>query len=387
LLPIKNPDNSIIMNIAVNTQFLIKDRLEGLGWFTYETLKRITVQHPEHNFLFIFSKPFSEDFIFGPNVKAICAYNKYGHPLTWFFRFNYILPHLLKKHSLDMFLSPDGWSILKTDLKVVQVIHDLNFVHYPNWLPWANHTYYNHYFPRWARRANRIATVSEYSKKDIVEQYKIQESKVDVVFNGANEFLKPLSESEKTGTRLKYTGGNPYFIFVGASPPRKNLVNLFKAFDLFKDKEASSYKLVIAGAKKWWAEDIKQAYVGMKYIDDVIFTDRVSTEELNKLVSSAQAMTYVSLFEGFGIPLLEAMQCETAIITSNVTSMPEIAKDAALFVDPYSVESITKAMITISKDDNLRKQLIEKGRIRRNDFSWQKTANLLWNCIEKAANS
>jgi glycosyltransferase involved in cell wall biosynthesis len=375
------------MNIAVNTQFLIKDRLEGLGWFTYETLKRITVQHPEHNFLFIFSKPFPEDFIFGPNVKGVCLNNKYGHPLTWFFRFNYILPHFLKKQALDLFISPDGWSILKTDLKIVQVIHDLNFVHYPQWLPWANRTYYNHYFPRWANRANRIATVSEFSKKDIVEHYNIPESKIDVVYNGASDLLKSLSEHDKKQTQLKYTGGNPYFIFVGASPPRKNLINLFKAFDSFKDKEANSYKLVIAGAKKWWAEDIKQAYLNMKHINDVVFTDRVGTEELNRLISSARAMTYVSLFEGFGIPLLEAMHGETAIITSDVTSMPEIAKDAALFVDPYSVDSISDAMIKISKNDAFRDQLIEKGRIRRNDFSWQKTADLLWNCIEKAANS
>ena len=123
----------------------------------------------------------------------------------------------------------------------------------------------------------------------------------------------------------------------------------------------------------------------MKHKEEVIFTDRVSTEELNKLISAAHAMTYVSLFEGFGIPLLEAMHCETAIITSNITSMPEIAQDAALFVDPYSVESITNAMLKISKDENLRQQLIEKGKIRRNDFSWQKTSELLWNCIEKAA--
>jgi len=373
------------MNIAVNTQFLIKDRLEGLGWFTYETLKRITVQHPEHNFLFIFSKPFSEDFIFASNVKAICVNNKYGHPLTWYFRFNYILPYVLRKHPTDLFFSPDGWTPLNTNVKIVNVIHDLNFVHYPQWLPLANRIYYNHYFPKWANKAKRIATVSEFSKLDLINSYKIPSNKIDVVYNGANELMKPISEKEKEETRQKYSSGNPYFIFVGASPPRKNLVNLFKAFDLFKDNESSSFKLLIAGAKKWWAEDIRQTYMQMKHKEEVIFTDRVSTEELNKLISAAHAMTYVSLFEGFGIPLLEAMHCETAIITSNITSMPEIAQDAALFVDPYSVESITNAMLKISKDENLRQQLIEKGKIRRNDFSWQKTSELLWNCIEKAA--
>ncbi len=375
------------MNITVNTQLLIKDKLEGLGWFTYETLKRITTQHPEHQFLFIFGKSFHDDFIFSSNVKPIIVGPKYYHPLTWYLKFNYILPFVLRKHPTDLFFSPDGWTPIHTNLKIANVIHDLNFLHHPLWLPFANRFYYNRYFPIWANKANRIATVSEYTKKDLIDSYKIAAEKIDVVYNGANETLKPISEKEKEETRIKYTNGNPYFIFVGASPPRKNLINLFKAFDQFKEKESSPYKLLIAGAKKWWAEDIKQTYLQMKFIDDVIFTDRVSTEDLNKLICAAHAMTYISLFEGFGIPLLEAMHCETAIITSNVTSMPEIAKDAALLVDPYSVESIKDAMHTITKDENLRQQLIEKGKVRRNDFSWQKTADLLWNCIEKAANS
>ncbi len=302
------------MNITVNTQLLVKDKLEGLGWFTYETLKRITIQHPEHQFIFVFGKPFHQDFIFSTNVKPIQVGPKYGHPLTWFIKFNYLLPNALRKHPTDLFLSPDGWTPLNTNVKIVNVIHDLNFVHFPMWLPWANSVYYNHYFPKWAEKAKRIATVSEYSKQDIIHSYKVPADKIDVVYNGANDLMKSISEEEKVNSRLKYTQGNPYFIFVGASPPRKNLINLFKAFDLFKERKSNPFKLLIAGAKKWWADDIKQAYLKMKHIDDVIFTDRVSTEELNKLISSAHAMTYVSLFEGFGIPLLEAMHCETAII-------------------------------------------------------------------------
>jgi len=295
------------------------------------------------------------------------------------------LPYHLKKYPLDIFLSPDGWSVLRTRLKVVNVIHDLNFLHHPQWLPIANRLYYNYYFPKWAEKANRIATVSEYTKNDIVQSYKIPAEKIDIVYNGVNDTYKAISENEKEVTRRKYTGGNPYFVFVGASPPRKNLVSLFAAFDKFKDHEPSNFKLLIAGAKKWWAENIRQAYLQMKYKDDVIFTDRVETAELSRIISSAYALTYVSLFEGFGIPLLEAMQCQTAIITSDVTSMPEVAGNAALYVDPYSVDSITQAMVTITKNENMRKQLIENGKIRCMDFSWQKTADLLWKCIEKAS--
>lgn len=373
------------MHFAVNTQVLVSNRLEGLGWFTYESLKRMVINHPEHQFTFIFSQPYSADFLFADNVKAVVINTKYNHPATWFVRFELALPWVLRRLKPDVYFSPDGWCSLLTGVKTVAVIHDLNFEHSPKSLPWTYRTYFRWFFPRWAKKAKRLATVSEFSKQDIVSTYGIDPSKIDVVYNGANESLHAISDDQKTETRRKYTNGSKYFVFVGATPLRKNLINLFKAFDLFKQTDENSYKLVLVGAKKWWAESIKEAYESMQFKNDVIFTGRVSTDDLNDLLAASEAMTYVSLFEGFGIPLLEAMWCETAIITSNCTSMPEIAADAALFVDPYSPQTISDAMHTIVKNPQLRMNLIENGKKRRVDFSWEITAQRMWNCLEKAS--
>jgi len=372
------------MNIVVNTQFLVEDKLEGLGWFMYETLKRITQQHPEHTFYFVFSNNQYQQFLFSKNVVPIVVGPKQNHPLIWFFKFEFLFPSIIKKCKADLFLSPTGIVSLRSKVKTVSVIHDINFIHYPKHLSFSYRNYYNIFFPRFARKSVRLATVSEFSKSDIVEHYNVDSSKIDVVYNGANENLSPISEEKKDKIRVQFTKGNPYFVFVGATPPRKNMINLFKAFDLFKSQNQSSFKLVLVGAKKWWSDEIRETYEQMKFREDVIFTGRVSTTDLNDLVASSEAMTYVSIFEGFGIPLLEAMWCETAIITSNCTSMPEVAKDAAIFVDPFSPQSIADGMQKLTSNPALRESLIANGRIRRQDFSWDLSAQKLWNCVEKA---
>jgi len=369
--------------IAVNTRLLIKHKLEGIGWFSFETLKRITQQHPEHEFIFIFDRKFDKDFIFSKNIKPIVIGPPARHPFLFYLWFEFSVTKILKQIKPDIFLSPDGYLSLRTKIPSLAIIHDLNFEHYPEDLPWLVKKYYKYYFPKFAKKAKRIGTVSEFSKSDIIKQYSIPKEKIDVIFNGANENFKAPTELKKQETLEKYSKGKPYFIFVGSLHPRKNLSNLFLAFDKFKQTDNSEIKLLIAGEKKWWTQDIEKAYKQMTFADDVIFIGRVSEEKLANIIGSALAMTFVSYFEGFGIPIVEAFYCETPVIASNVTSLPEIAGDAALFIDPFSVDSIAEAMHKIATDENLRKDLIEKGKLRKQEFSWQKSADLLWKSIEE----
>ncbi len=372
------------MKIAVNTRLLLRDKLEGIGWFTYETLKRITRQHTEHEFFFIFDREFDNHFIFSENITPVVTGPQARHPLLYYLWFEYSIPGVLKRINPDLFFSPDGYLSLSTGVRSMNVFHDLNFEHYPEDLPWAERKYYRHFFPRYAAKACRIATVSEYSKKDIMEQYKVAEDKIDVVYNGANEAFIPISEEEKTKVRERYTSGQPYFIFIGALHPRKNLVNLFKAFDQFKSMNDTGLKLLIVGNKKWWTPGIRDAYMQMANKKDVVFSGRLTSDELIRTLAAAMALTYVSYFEGFGIPILEAFYCETPVITSNLTSMPEVAGDAALLVDPFSVDSISNAMRMMAFDKSMRNGLMEKARVRKQMFSWQNSADRLWESMEKA---
>ncbi len=371
------------LKIAVNTRLLLKNKLEGIGWFTYETLKRIVKDNPEHLFYFLFDRPWDSEFIFADNVIPIVVHPQARHPLLFYLWFEQSIPHVLDKIKPDIFISPDAFNSLKSKYKNLLIIHDLNFEHHPDILPWLIRKYYLYFTPLFAQKATRIATVSMYSKNDIVKQYNLNPDKIDVVYNGANERFRPLGEEEKLRVRRKYTGGNKYFIFIGAFNRRKNLGKLLKAFDIYKKQSGKDTKLLLVGNKMFSNDDIKQAYEKAVFKKDIVFTGRLEPEDLYKVLGAALALTYVSLFEGFGIPIIEAFYAEVPVITSNSTSMPEVAGDAALLVNPQNSEEIAKAMQRISDDSNLRYELIVKGKKRRNDFSWDKTAKRLWRAIEK----
>ncbi|MCK4662560.1 MAG: glycosyltransferase family 4 protein [Bacteroidales bacterium] len=372
------------MKIIVNTRLLIKNKLEGIGWVTYETLKRITREHPEHEFYFLFDRQFSDEFIFANNITPIIIPPQSRHPFLWYIWFEYSLPKIIRKIKPDLFFSPDGYLSLSAQVPSIPMLHDINFVHFPQDIPYLTRKFYNYYFPKYAQKAKKIITVSNYSKKDICEQFLINENKVDVVYNGANEAYKPISNEEKVKVKETFTEGNDFFIFIGALNPRKNVVRLLLAYDEFRKKINSNIKMVIIGEKMFKTKNIELTYSKLKYKNDIIFTGRLSPKELNKLLNASLALTFVPYFEGFGIPIVEAFYCDTPVITSNVTSMPEVAGDAALLTNPFSVKDISEAMIKIASNKELRQSLIEKGRIQREKFSWDKTAMEIWKSIEKA---
>jgi len=371
------------LRILVNTRLLLPGRLDGIGWFSHETLSRIVKNHPEHEFIFVFDLQYHPTYIYGPNVTPVVAFPQARHPLLFLIWFEISLPWIMHRYKPDLFLSPDGYVSLSAHIPTLAVIHDLNFEHRPGDLPFFARNYYRFFFKRFARKAKRIATVSEYSRQDISLQYSINPEKIDVVYNGASEGFRPLSRDEIEHTRQNYSEGKPYFLFVGSLHPRKNLINLFTAFDLFKIQTGSSHKLLIAGGRQWWTHELQTSFDKMKYKKDVVFTGRVSDDTLHRLTASAFALTYVSFFEGFGIPIIEAMQSGVPVITSNVTSMPEVAGDAALLANPYDPVTIATAMQQLYYDENLRQSLIGRGFERARLFSWDRSAELLWNSISK----
>jgi glycosyltransferase involved in cell wall biosynthesis len=374
------------MKIAVNTRLLIKDKLDGIGWFTYETLKRIVTSHPEVKFYFLFDRPYSQEFIFSDNIEPVVLRPQARHPVLFYIWFEYSVRKFLDKVKPDLFLSPDGYLSLSTKTRSLAVIHDINFLHRPKDLPFLVRCYYNYFFPRFAQKAERIATVSNYSKNDISAHYHINPEKIDVVYNGANEIYEPISEEKQKLTKQKYTSGSDYFIFVGALHPRKNVHSLIRAFDEFKKITDSKLKLLIVGDKMFLTGEIQQAINESSFSDNIIFTGRLEPDELKMVMASAFALVFIPFYEGFGIPLLEAMNCDVPVIASNVTSLPEVAGAAAIYADPGSVSAIRRAMERIFFDEQFRNKLIREGRKQRVLFSWENTANSLWKSIEKSIN-
>jgi len=371
------------MRIAVNTRLLLKNKLEGIGWYTYETLSRIVKAHPEHEFYFLFDRPYSDEFIFADNVHPIVIPPATRHPLLWYIWFELRIPKVLGRLKIDLFLSPDGFISLSTKIPSIAVIHDINFEHYPKDLKFSHSKFYRLFFKKYANKATRIVTVSNYSKQDICETYTIDPSKIDVSLNGVNNSFHPIGIQNQIAVRQQYSHGKDYFLFVGALHPRKNIKRLLLAFEQFKSKSKSSNKLIIVGAKMWWNDELKSCFDQLDYKEDIIFTGRKTLEELQLLYASALAFCFVPYFEGFGIPIVEAMKCGCPVITSNCTAMPEVAGDAALLVDPFQVNEISDAMILLDSNNELRSNLSAKGIVHAQNFSWNSTAAELWLSIEK----
>lgn len=372
------------VQIVVNTRLLLKNRLEGIGWFSMQTLSRITTSNKDVHFVFLFDRNFDESFIFSDNITPLILGPQARHPFLYYAWFEHSVRNILNKMQPDLFLSPDGFLSLGASCRQLPVIHDINFLHHPQDSKWLTARYYNYYFPRFAAKATRIATVSEYSKKDITDHYSIDPAKVDVVYNGINEEFRPLSQQEKMMVRGKYTRDLPFFIFVGSLHPRKNIPNLIRAFDLFREKSGRKFCLVLAGPSFWGTGEISSLRESSPYREDIILTGRLEAGELARLTAAAEAMTFVSYYEGFGIPLVEAMACGTPVICSDRTSLPEIAGQAGITVDPYSPDKISEAMMQVTSDEKLRSSLMEAGFERSRQFSWDRSAQLLWESVVRA---
>ena len=375
------------MRIAVNTRLLLHDRLDGIGWFTAETARRMVLAHPEHEFFFFFDRKPHPEFLFADNVTPVVLCPQARHPVLWYLYFEWSTQIALKRYKIDLYLSPDGMMPLNPKVPTLNVIHDLNFEHASGNLKASHQRYMSHYFPLFARNATRLATVSSYSKKDIAETYGIPAEKIDVVYDGAHSNYRPHSDDEKKAIRQRFTDGHPFVIFISTILKRKNLANLLLAFDKVKeDKSNEDLKLVVVGSRVWWQDELESAWNGMKHQSDVIFPGRVEPNDLSALLSAAEMLVYPSYFEGFGIPILEAMYAETAVIASRTTSMPEVGGDAVLYIDPSDIDDIAHAISRL-RDKTLRQEFIEKGRLQRQKFSWEITANLLWDSMMKTIKS
>ena len=372
-----------VVRIAVNTRLLLPGKLEGIGWFTHETLGRIVRAHPEHEFLFLFDRPFDQRFIYAPNVQGINVWPPTRHPLLYRMWFGRSVPAVLKKHGADAFISPDGFLALTADLPQLAVIHDLNFEHHPEDMPRAYTRYYRTYFPLFARKARRIVTVSAFSKDDIVAQYGVDPALIDVAHNGVSGIFAPLGPERILEERKRLTGGRPYFICVGSLNPRKNIARLLQAFDRLADRGAGELRLLIVGERMWWDGRMEEAWQGMRHRDRVVFTGRLDQERLHRALGGALALAFVSYFEGFGIPVAEAMRCGVPVVAARATSLPEVAGDAAHYCDPFDVDDIARALHEVVTDASLRDRLGRAGIARAAQFTWERAATDLWASFER----
>jgi glycosyltransferase involved in cell wall biosynthesis len=369
--------NFRILIIGINARNILGSKMEGFGNYSYELVQRITKNHPEQTFVLFFDRAVDPKFEFNSNVQTVVLYPPTRHPILWIFWFEWRLKRALKKYQIDLLWSPDGFCSLSSSVPQIATIHDLNFEHYPKDLPWLVSRYFRFFFPKFARKAKRILTVSNFSKQDIIQTYGISSTKISTVYNGISDEFRERSIEEINETRLQYTNGKPYFLFVGSLHPRKNIQRLVKAFSEFSIVN-SEIDLVIVGNAMWKQEAFNLSKETKARIH---FLGHLSTKELSLVTGAAFALSYVPYFEGFGIPLVEAMRCGVPIISADTSCLPEIAGDAAIYCDPFSIKDITYNMSELAGKPALHSSLSENALRRSTQFSWDKSAEEVWKVL------
>lgn len=369
------------MKIAVNTRFLLKNKLEGIGRVTHEVLQRMVQNHPEDEFIFFFDRPYDDEFIYGKNVTPVVLFPPTRHPILIVSWFEFSVKRALEKYQPDVFFSTDGFCSLRSEVKTVVLVHDIAYKHFPDQVSFFIRKFYQNFQHRYLQKADQVITVSHFVKNDLVDKLEIPAEKIKVAHNGCSSNFSPSDDSTRKEIREKYTNGQPYFFYVGAVHPRKNVHGLITAFDMFKEKTNAPHQLLIGGRFAWQTGEVKSAFDNATHQKDIKFLGFVEEEELPKLIGSAFAFVYVSFFEGFGLPLLEAMESEVPLITSNISSMPEVAEDAAILVNPHDINEIVNAMLQYFENEDLRKEKMENGRFQKEKFNWDKSAEIMYDIL------
>lgn len=283
-----------------------------------------------------------------------------------------ILPWLASKHDVDVLYCPNGNAPLHSiSVPVVMCIHDVNAQH--GWSGSIHELYRKTAVPRAATAADTITTVSLFSKEEIVNTLSIPPSKVDVVYNGVDSLFFEESSGEA------FDLPDQYLLYVGAMNPRKNVRRLIEAFDRLKHRTDLPHKLVLVGP------DNKHIFQSMdiEATSEVVLPGYVTQRELKFAYDNAAAFVFPSLYEGFGLPPLEAMACGTPVVASNATSLPEVLGDAAVLVDPKNTAVISDAIERVIRDEGLRRQLVEKGREQAQSFHWKRVGSDMMSIFNK----
>lgn len=281
----------------------------------------------------------------------------------------------------DVFFSPSHYAPRFSPVKTVVSVMDLSYLYFPELFKKKDLLQLRAWTSYSVKNAKKVFTISNSSKNDIIREYNLPSGKVVVTHLGIKEVIKT-KNNNMDELKSKYGILGNYMLFVGTLQPRKNIRKLIEAFSRIKDLD-----LVVVGKKGWLYEEILSAPKEFGVEDRVKFLENIGDDELPLFYKNAICFVFPSLYEGFGLPVLEAMNYDCPVITSNISSLPEAGGDACLYVDPENVDDITEKMKQLIKDKDLRKKLISKGREQVEKFSWEKTAKETLKVLEEVANN
>ena len=363
----------------------------GIGTYTYELIKALLDIDKENNYFLYYnsSKDSSKKIPFfrQGNVQIIntrwsnkifaCTQKLFNHPCVDRMIEKQMNTKNTHRH-LDIFFSPNiNFSAISKKTKHILTIHDLSFELYPHFYTTKQRLWHKAINPKkQCQKADTIIAPSHCTKQDLVNKYNIDPKKIKVVYSGITP-CKPMLDHyhPKLDSESSSLPNTKYILFLGTVEPRKNIISLIEAYEKAYPKLDSHYSLVIAGAKGWKNKNIYARAAASPQKNNIKFVGYIDENTKIKLYKNAELFVYPSVCEGFGFPILEAMQQNTPVITSNRSSLAEIAQNAAFLVNPNDIYRISEAMVQLLNNEYLSKYYIEKGKKRIEQFSWNKTAN------------
>jgi len=359
------------MTIGIDTSRVTKTQLTGTEYYSIQLIKKLNNIETDDKFLLYAQKdPHSRLGKLNSNFKTKIM----PFPRLWS---QIRLSIEMIFHKPEVLFVPAHLLPLIHPKNSVVTIHDLGFKKYPELYPPHELLYHNFGMNFSVKHAKKIIAISEATKKDLLSSYAIEPNKIEVIWQGCDlNFFKPSSKPNK----------KPYIFYIGRIEEKKNIINMVKAFAFLKKEKGLKHQFILAGSPGYNYENIKKEIDSLpsEIRCDIIELGYISQNDYLQYLQEAEIFLFVTNFEGFGMPIIEAMACGTPVITSNVSSMPEIAANAALLVNPCRPNDIGMAMSKLIHNPGLRQSLILKGRVRSKIFTWQKTAQKTLAVLEQA---
>ncbi len=346
-------------------------RSAGISWYIFNLLRHL----PKVDAAFHFTAYHSDtDFQPQNGLAAQRSSLPARHPIARIAWEQSALPLWLKRQRVDLLHALAFVSPLVNRLPTVLTIYDLSFIRYPQLFRPFNRWYLGTFTRISARRADAVIAISESTRQDVIASFGVAPARVHTVYCGADEAFRPLPAADVAAFRAEKRLPERFIFRLGTIEPRKNVEGVIRAYAAWRQRDASAPLLVIAGGKGWYYRRVFQLVESLGLAPHIHFPGYVPQDELPLWYNAASVFVYPSHFEGFGLPVLEAMACGTPVVTSDVSSLPEVAGDAAVLVSPDDVSGLSYAMERIFTDAALAQSLREKGRRQAARFSWEKTA-------------
>ncbi|NOT92600.1 glycosyltransferase family 4 protein [Ferruginibacter sp.] len=374
------------MIIAVNASF-VNTHSGNNADFIFDYFSKLAQQYPQHQFIYIVDKGFDEKYITSKNITPVIAGQQTKSPLLLQYRLNYKIPAILRKYKANVFVSTDGYCLLRTKVPQCVIVNDLSFLQQPQYFTATWLKFYKNNTAKYLAKAETIITTSQFLKQEIITHYKIESKKIEVAYQCAGKYFKPVIWLQKDVAKEHYTDGKEYFLYSGVIDSNNNLITLLKAFSFFKKRQKSNMQLVLASKTTVTDKVFIKDLASFKYRAEVKLCENLQPETLAQITASAYAMVYPLLYQGNGISLIEAMQADVPVITADNTAIPEICGDAALYTNPNDFNDIADKMMLLFKDEDKRNQHIIKGRQQAGLYNADKTAAAIWQAIIKCVDS